>query len=64
MIKKHIEAILNKEAKFIKNKNEFAIAIEHAFYEDFNQTERKFLDFLDIVDYTKWHITQAKIYNL
>ena len=39
---------------------DYAIAIEHNFYETFNHIERKYLDYLDLKDFVEWHIEQCE----
>ena len=39
---------------------DYAIGIEHSFYEEFNEVERKNMSFLDLKKYIKWHIEQCE----
>ena len=39
---------------------DLAIGIEHSIFDEYNHIERKYLDYLDLVQILDWHIEQIK----
>ena len=57
-----IHHILNKNISSIDKDilYDFAIGIEHSIFDEYNYIERKYLDYLDLVQILDWHIKQIK----
>lgn len=61
-----IIGILKKECSILSLWNtddiyNYAIGIEHYFYELFNKDIRKYLDYLDLYSFVMWNIEQLKL---